>query len=42
MTVPQYSIKELKTLPEKLTLSITYDRVKEMAEHKIFTEMTKM
>lgn len=34
--------KELKTLPEQMTLSMTYDRGKEMAEHKLFTEETKM
>lgn len=34
--------KELKTLPQQMTLSMTYDRGKEMAEHKLFTEETKM
>jgi IS30 family transposase len=34
--------KELKTLPQQMTLSMTYDRGKEMAEHKLFTEETNM
>ena len=28
--------REMKTLPEQMTLSITYDQGKEMAEHKLF------
>jgi IS30 family transposase len=42
MIVSKAFAKELKTLPEQMTLSMTYDRVKEMAEHKLFTEVTKM
>jgi IS30 family transposase len=34
--------KELKSLPNQMTLSLTYDRGKEMAEHKLFTKETKM
>lgn len=34
--------KELKTLPQQMTLSMTYDRGKEMSQHKLFTEETKM
>jgi IS30 family transposase len=34
--------KKLKSLPQQMTLSMTYDRGKEMAEHKLFTEETKM
>jgi IS30 family transposase len=34
--------KELKTLPGQMALSMTYNRGKEMAEHKLFTEETKM
>ncbi len=30
--------QELKTLPGQMALSITYDRGKEMEEHKMFTE----
>ena len=42
MSVRKAFAKELKTLPEQMTLSMTYDRGKEMAEHKLFTEETKM
>lgn len=34
--------KELKTLPQQMTLSMTYERGKEMSQHKLFTEETKM
>jgi IS30 family transposase len=34
--------KELKTLPSQMKRSMTYDRGKEMAEHKLFTKQTKM
>ncbi len=34
--------KELKTLPEQMTLSRTYDRKIELSEHKLFTEDTKI
>ena len=34
--------RELKTLPRQMKLSMTYDRGKEMAEHKLFTRATKM
>jgi len=35
-------VRELKTLPRQMKLSMTYDRGKEMAEHKLFTRETKM
>lgn len=34
--------KETKRLPKKMKLSLTYDRGKEMAEHKLFTKETKI
>lgn len=34
--------KKLKTLPQQMTLSMTYDRGKEMSQHKLFTEETNM
>lgn len=34
--------KETKKLPEHMKLSLTYDRGKEMAEHKLFTKETKI
>ena len=34
--------KELKTLPSQMTLSLTYDRGKEMTEHQLFTKQTKI
>lgn len=34
--------KELKTLPNQMTKSLTYYRGKEMSEHKLFTKQTKM
>lgn len=34
--------KELRTLPRQMKISMTYDRGKEMAEHKLFTKNTKM
>lgn len=34
--------RELKTLPRQMKLSLTYDRGKEMAEHKLFTRDTRM
>ncbi len=34
--------KELKTLPSQMALSLTYDRGKEMTEHKLFTKETQM
>jgi IS30 family transposase len=33
---------ELKTLPQQMKLSLTYDQGKEMSEHKLFTKNTKM
>lgn len=34
--------KELKSLPRQMRLTLTYDRGKEMAQHKLFTRETKM
>lgn len=34
--------KELKTLPSQMKGSLTYDRGKEMTEHKLFTKQTNM
>jgi IS30 family transposase len=34
--------RELKSLPEQMKLSMTYDRGKEMAEHELFTKATQM
>jgi len=34
--------REIKMLPKKLKLSLTYDQGREMAEHKLFTKQTKM
>lgn len=34
--------RELKGLPRQMKLSLTYDRGKEMAEHRLFTQATKM
>jgi IS30 family transposase len=42
MSVRKAFAKALKTLPEQMTLSMTYDRGKEMSEHKLFTEETMM
>lgn len=34
--------KELKSLPEQMKVSLTYDRGSEMSEHELFTKQTKM
>lgn len=34
--------REIKKLPDQLRLSLTYDQGREMAQHKLFTENTKM
>lgn len=34
--------KETKSLPQQMKLSLTYDRGKEMADHKLFTKETKI
>jgi len=34
--------RETKQLPQQMKLSLTYDRGKEMAEHKLFTRQTKI
>lgn len=33
---------EMETFPKQMTLSLTYDQGKEMSEHKLFTEETKI
>jgi IS30 family transposase len=34
--------REVKTLPRQMRLSMTYDRGKEMAEHRLLTQQTQM
>lgn len=34
--------RELRSLPKQMKLSLTYDRGKEMTEHRLFTKQTKM
>jgi len=34
--------REMKSLPRQMRLSLTYDRGKEMAEHRLFTQQTQM
>ncbi len=34
--------RKMKTLPEKMKLCLTYDKGKEVAEHKLFTKNTKI
>lgn len=34
--------REVKSLPRQMRLSLTYDRGKEMAEHRLFTQHTQM
>jgi transposase, IS30 family len=41
-TVRKAFEREMKTLPRKMKLSLTYDQGKEMAEHKLFTKNTKI
>lgn len=40
--VRQAFAKETKSLPKQMKLSLTYDRGKEMADHKLFTKETKI
>ena len=40
--VRQAYAREVKSLPRQMRLSLTYDRGKEMAEHRLFTEHTQM
>jgi transposase, IS30 family len=40
--VRQAYTREVKTLPRQMRLSMTYDRGKEMAEHRLFTRDTQM
>jgi len=35
-------VREIKTVPRQLAKSLTYDQGKEMAEHRLFTEETKI
>ncbi len=41
-TVRQALERQMRTLPKQMRLSLTHDRGKEMAEHRLFTEATKM
>lgn len=41
-SVAEAFARELETLPEKMKLTLTYDRGSEMARHKLFTERTNM
>lgn len=41
-TVRRAYAREMRTLPKQMKLSLTYDRGKEMAEHRLFTQQTKM
>jgi len=41
-TVRKSFAKEIKTLPKQMSVSLTYDRGKEMTQHKLFTKQTKM
>lgn len=41
-TVRESFEKELKTLPQQVLKSLTYDQGKEMTEHKLFTKNTRM
>jgi transposase, IS30 family len=42
LSVAEAFAHELKTLPEQMKLTLTYDRGSEMARHKLFTELTNM
>ena len=41
-TVAKAFAKEAKKLPQQMKLSMTYDQGREMAQHKLFTEITGM
>lgn len=40
--VRQAFAREMRTLPQQMARSLTYDRGKEMAEHKLFTQQTRI
>lgn len=42
VSVRQSFAREMKTLPKQMKLSLTYDQGKEMSEHKLFTQQTKI
>ena len=42
ITVRKSFAKEVKQLPRQMKLSLTYDQGREMAEHKLFTEQTRV
>ncbi len=42
LTVRNAFAKEFKRIPKQFRKTLTYDRGKEMAEHKLFTEQTKI
>lgn len=41
-TVRKAFARKLRTVPKQMKLSLTYDQGKEMSEHRLFTEKTKM
>ena len=41
-SVRQAFARRLRAIPKQMKLTLTYDRGKEMAEHKLFTADTKM
>ncbi len=41
-SVRQAFAREMRTLPQQLARSLTYDRGKEMAEHTLFTQQTRV
>jgi len=41
-TVRKAFARKLRTVPKQMKLSLTYDRGKEMAEHRLFTRDTEM
>ncbi len=41
-TVRRAFARKLSTVPKQMNLSLTYDRGKEMSEHRLFTQQTQM
>ena len=41
-TVRRAFARKLRTVPKQMKLSLTYDRGKEMSEHRLFTQATQM
>lgn len=42
VSVRRAFVRKLRHIPKQMRLTLTYDRGKEMAEHKLFTKQTKM